>query len=190
MKNLAKMVKRFKPSESPVWLPRDYSKALVVCVGAGPWRFERRRLVQKKALKWLGNRDISEIRGEVDIFPLDWENKIIENLAKNLRKKGLTFKKFCKKMINGDFSNKKLYRMCGKSDYMKTLSLFCRDSLRKNSFTIDRHVKRILNEYKMPPREDEMIKICLKNGLSPNKVSFGLVKTRIDRGNPDWSRYG
>lgn len=58
-----------------------YSQALVVCIGAGPWKETRRKNVQEHALKKLGDKDISEHNlDELVIegwYPFDWQNKML-----------------------------------------------------------------------------------------------------------------
>ena len=66
-----------RPSKWRPWLPSDPTAALVCCVGAG--KFARRQKVQHEALLAVNGRDLRDVTGT--LFPLDWQNKFIENAA-------------------------------------------------------------------------------------------------------------
>lgn len=169
------------------WLKgRSYSDAFVICVGAGPWKIRRRKQIQGMALDALNGRDLSLVE-DVDWYPLSWQNKYVNTLAKNLREEHRDMEKFCEQI--------KLYRKCARhllyefADVpkgSKVLSLFCRDSLNVQAFPIDRHVKAKLEELGLPVDEEEMIKICEKAKLNPKKVATAFVRDAGDVDNPDW----
>lgn len=80
--DLKKKLAAFKPvhDSKTTWL-RDHrpSVALLLCLMSGPWRFPRRKLMQERALKILGKRDLIDLTVQ-DIqamSPLDWQYKLL-----------------------------------------------------------------------------------------------------------------
>ena len=173
------------------WLKgRSYSEAFVICVGAGPWKFARRKAIQGMALEKLAGKDIMDL-GMVDWYPLEWQNNFVTNLSNNLQKaKHWTFEKFC---INGIKNNKTIifnYQLdayCNCFNGSKVLSLFCRDALGVSAFPIDRHVRRFLAQNNLPTKEDKVIKLCFEAELEPSKVAVAFVRAASSMDNPDWS---
>ncbi len=159
------------------------SQAFLACIGAGPWKLARRQKIQEGALEILGQNDLLFVSNEIiNYFPLQWQKNIVQNLTNNLKS---TFNTFCNKL----YSRKMLYNACGVSSKgVKVLSLFCRDYLKFDAFPIDRHVKRLLKDNKLPTTEDEMIYLCSLSGLFPNKVATAFVKQGGVQ-NPDLSKY-
>ena len=162
------------------WLRgRSYSEALVICVGAGPWRFERRKKIQGLALSALNNQDLKFF--PENVYPLTWQNNIIKNIKQNL---GWSFfDKLCSRIAHRDT----LLELSGCKNLPKVLSLFCRDSLKIPSFPIDRHVKRKLEELGLPTKEDDIVNLCMEAKLDPRKVAVAFVRVASDMDNPDWS---
>lgn len=183
------MIKEFKPKKSPRWLPKTYSAAFVVCLGAGPWRYNRRRHIQGLALDKIKKVDLRYLKvKQCNFYPLKWQNDILVKMVLFLRKNNTTFKDFCKKVIEKN-SIDLFYKACEKNNHIKTISLFCRDKLKIDSFPIDRHVAKNLKKYNLPINEQIMIDLCRKNNLNPIKVSYSLVSRNLDKGNPNWSKY-
>lgn len=166
----------------------SYSQAFVVSIGAGPWKIKRREKIQGEALKWLDNRDLFDVKETVNCFPLDWQNKMTQNLISSLQKSyQWHMEKFCStlRLQDHNYARKTFYNACG-SNGTKVLSLFCRDALKIDSFPIDRHVRRILQENNLPIKEEKMISICKASGLDPRKVATALAKINVE--NPSWNK--
>jgi len=164
------------------WLNgRSYSEALVICVGAGPWRFNRRKKIQGLALSVLNGRDLTEF--PLNVYPLDWQNNIIINMQANTLKNRTQFNIVCQNINHRNA----ILEMSGCKKLPKVLSLFCRDSLKIPAFPIDRHVKRKLEELNLPTNEDDMINLCIETGLPPRDVAVAFVRVASDMDNPDWS---
>lgn len=198
VRRLERAIKKYPPARSPAWLPRRFSQAFVVCVGAGPWIFPRRQSVQKKALDWLGNRDISETERGAEPFPLNWENDVLLSARNICRKEGVTFDETCLRIVQQQAHHREevFYDLLALGNKrLKTLSLFCRDALQADSFPIDRHVRRILEEFRLPVDEWTMIAISRRvakeneRSFTPSMVAYGFVREHLDRGNPDWTKY-
>lgn len=174
-----------------IWLDgRSYSEAFVICVGAGPWRFERRKKVQGEALKQLDGKDLINWNYPPKLscfeYPLKWQNDIIFNTVHYLMGNKVKFNDLCL-MNNKKFLRNLILEMSGCKTLPKVLSLFCRDSLKIDAFPIDRHVKRKLQELGLPTKEEDMIKICREALLEPNLVATAFVRASSDMDNPDWS---
>ena len=165
------------------WLRgRTLSEAFVICIGAGPWKFNRRKTIQGQALARLAKRDISQIETNIDWYPLDWQNNFTHTAVKNLKTQNVSFDIFCK-----NTSLSKLQDLVGTKTKPKVISLFCRDALKIPSFPIDRHVRRKLIELGLPANEEEMIRLCISLDIDPRAVAVAFVRTASDMDNPDWS---
>lgn len=191
IKNLKKLYESFGEVTFDDWLDGlNYSQALMVCVGAGPWKINRRLKVQTDALIYLGKKDIIDLFN-CDVFPFKWQNDIIKKLSTNIYDGGYSsvnqlFITLDKLYIHYGDTRKFLYSFCGKRNGVKVLSLFCRDKLKIDSFPIDRHVKRVLQQYHLPTNEDDIINLCRATNLDPRKVATGIIQNAGVQ-NPNWS---
>lgn len=173
------------------WLQgRTFSEAFVICIGAGPWKFNRRKTIQEKALNKLNKRDLSRLRN-VNWYPLEWQNKFVNNVRRSLTTSMEEFccKLMCPKCVNPNEARQYLFNAAGCPKGSKVLSLFCRDALRIPAFPIDRHVKRYLIKHKLPTNENSMIKLCMDANLDPCHIAVGFVRAASDMDNPNWSVY-
>lgn len=50
-----------EPTYDHTWMGSEPNKAFLICLGAGPWKIERRKKVQTRAIQWLNNRDLGNI---------------------------------------------------------------------------------------------------------------------------------
>ena len=163
-----------------------FSQALVVCVGAGPWKRKRRFDVQMAALQQLKHRDIYEIRGAIRWYPFDWQNDMLWQIRKSMKKKCTYFNLFCKELPCTLEGRHAVYEAAGRHKGTKTLSLFCRDALGVPSFPIDRWVRRWLESCGLPVDEEWMLDACSKAAIDPSSLNRGIV-TEGFSGNPNWS---
>lgn len=172
------------------WLQgRSVSEAFVICIGAGPWKFNRRKTIQGQALEKLRGRDIMGIteKEAYDFYPLDWQNHFLIRATNKLKEWNVSFFKYCAEATeNPDFALSFMRNLVQTKD-AKVISLFCRDRLWAPSFPIDRHVRRKLQELKLPTKEDDMIQVCNRAGIDPRKAAVVFVRTASDMDNPDWS---
>ncbi len=201
VQELAKLPMHWKP-----WLPFDPSAAFICCIGAGPWKYGRRRKIQLQGLERLAGRDLQEaVLGNattktifdeslrVDWFPLKWQNQMTGALAFYLRQLGRSLKKpitladFCAQAPFNDGWRKLFYDVCGCPKGAKVLSLFCRDYMRIPSFPIDRHVRKILKENGLPDKEEQVLQLCEMANVDPIHLARCLGTSRLNGGNPDWS---
>ena len=166
------------------WLPSDPNDAFLVCIGAGPWKEHRRKMVQAGALDWFKTRytDISAINPKNVIiqapYPLVWQNKMIYELARVLRTGfyGIgTFSNFCEKWKNStdwEKSIRDFFLMCDQgTDGTKVLWLFTRDYLNLPGFPIDRHVREFLKKVGLPQNPWYITHLCLDNGIDPSALN-------------------
>jgi len=196
--NQINIIKQFyeTANKSPsTWLEgRSYSDSFVICIAAGPWKFNRRKSIQQLALNKLNGKDLIEL-DKIDWFPLKWQNDILNNLIFNIKLSEFkSFEELCKDHVEQAKEFPHLIRVsvsayCGyhNDDPPKVISLFMRDALKIASFPIDRHVKRKLQEMSLPVKESEVISLCLKAELDPRLVAYSFVKEASDMENPDWS---
>lgn len=178
------LISQFNIDNSQSWLSgRNYSEKFVICIGAGPWKFARRKLIQERSLAKLQGRDLANLAPAIDWFPLDWQNQFCNNLIFYLHDKQLLMRQFCESVK----TREEVYQACGKPVGTKCLSLFCRDGLNLPAFPIDRHVKRFLKDNNLPTDEYQMIKICNELGFNPNVIARNVVQNFGEVENPDWS---
>ncbi len=172
------------------WLRgRSVSEAFVICLGAGPWKFGRRKTIQGQSLQKLNRRDIADLTEEEasNFYPLDWQNKFLLHASRTLRANNTTFAEYCTvAMKSPNTALQAIKSLAGTKD-AKVISLFCRDGLKAPSFPIDRHVKRKLQELKLPSDEESMMKVCKSCGIDPRIAAVTFVRTASDMDNPDWS---
>lgn len=166
------------------------SQAFFVCLGAGPWVFERRAKVQDRALKWLKSRSLDQLKpGSVDCFPLGWENKYANQMVAHLHESSATFDDLCADLMSMADSKPQralfsFYKACGVPKGAKVLSLFARDKLKIASFPIDRHVERHIQRFELPQSEPALIRICRAANRDPRIAARAFVQTGLNGGNP------
>lgn len=178
-----------EPTYDHKWVGSDPSKAFLACLGSGPWKLPRRKKVQEKAIKWLGNRDLLDIYySEYErIFPFDWQMRM---LSKRVWCAFLnqSFEDYCNTWMERDHITTKgriqgFFLSCGSLKGTKVLWLFIRDFFQLPAFPIDRHIKRILLENNLPCDPWKMIELCQEAGIDPNKFNRSLFPGE----NPDYS---
>lgn len=164
------------------WLPRDFSQAFVVCVGAGPWKIDRRLKVQKEALAKLNGRSLEQLTSEEieDWYPLEWQNQFVQKMVRHLHTTKRTMDEFCHSIRVAANRNPLVglslyYQSIGAQS--KVLSLFARDALRIAAFPIDRHVERWLKKYKLPVDEIKLLKLCVKADINPRIAATAFFQT-------------
>lgn len=163
------------------WLPQDYSQAFVVCVGAGPWKADRRYKVQCAALDKLKERPLEVLESDkIDWFPLDWQNQFIQKMVRHLHTARTSMDGFCISIKMAARKNPLVglslyYQSIGAQS--KVLSLFARDCLKIAAFPIDRHVERWLKKYDLPVDEIKLLKLCMKADLNPREVAVAFFQT-------------
>lgn len=164
--------------ERYTWLDQlSYSEAFLVCIGAGPWKFSRRKLIQSRALDWLRGRDLSEVPDDEEPpYPLAWQMSYTRNLRKFLRATDRTMQGWCERLRTAPDARSWFFREVGSPNGAKVLSLFLRDKIRAESFPIDRHVKRTLQENSLPQTEDGMISLCKSIGYDPCTVATMIIQ--------------
>jgi hypothetical protein len=179
------------------WLDgRSYSDAFVICLGAGPWRFDRRKKIQGQALEKLSGRDLLNIENDVNWYPLAWQNNYLNNLSKSLKARNESMDDYCKTLIKlanvtnaGSLALVSLYTGCNilLPKHIKVISLFARDSLKIPSFPMDRHVKKYLLANNLPINEIELVELCFSAGIDPRYFATAIIKHIGNVDNPDWS---
>lgn len=159
--------------ERYTWLDTmNYSQAFLACIGAGPWKIGRRRLIQKTAIQSLGDKDLSV--ATITPFPLDWQNRFLSSMQGFLRETSQTMEEVCVGFKGVDRTY--LYRAAGCPKGAKVLSLFCRDKLHIPAFPVDRHVRRVLQEHGLPTKEAELIALCATEGLDPIETATLIIR--------------
>ena len=163
------------------WLPQNYSQAFVVCVGAGPWKIDRRYKVQCAALLELNGRPLEVLESDkIDWFPLVWQNQFIQKMVRHLHTARTSMDDFCRGIQLAASKNPLVglslyYQSIGAQS--KVLSLFARDALKIAAFPIDRHVERWLKKYELPVDEIKLLKLCMKADLNPRAVAVAFFQT-------------
>lgn len=173
---LSTLVKTLEPitvTDDGKWLDHlNASQAFLTCIGAGPWKIQRRSLIQRQAIQALKDKDLSQIQDvAIFCFPLDWQNNKTAAMISYLKINDLTMQNFTKVLSKLDDPRKALYDLTETKGRAKVLDLFIRDYLKLPSFPIDRHVERILKENNFPVNENYMIELCKEAGLDACHVA-------------------
>jgi len=176
------------------WMGKNPNYAFLISLGAGPWKEKRRYNVQKHALDWYKNKNVSDIRNlkflnNEKVFPFDWQNNFLINMTNSVKDNNDLFESLCLEWkIRSDWKNslEELFFRCGTSKKgSKVLWMFARDFLELPSFPIDRWVRRTLEENNLPVCPYEIIDLCQQANIDPN-----LLNRKLFQGvNPDWSNY-
>lgn len=181
-----------EPTYDSSWVGSNPSKAFLICLGAGPWKIERRKKVQERAIQWLDDRDLGSIlpRQFQNIYPLEWQNTMLLNMINSLNRLQIQFSTLCniwtEKSKNSWITPiEEFFNLCGSNpNGTKVLWLFVRDYMKLPAFPIDRHVRRKLKEFKLPCDPLYIIDLCQKVGIDPNKLNRALFAGK----NPDFSK--
>jgi hypothetical protein len=190
------------PDYDGSWMGEEANCAMLISLGAGPWKLPRRLKIQKAALQWFLSQhvtDLAQLEPEAldGIYPLKWQNNHLRRLIRALREKERTFADWCSAAIFEGLDDgqprvwelymAELFRMCGVKEMgTKVLWMFARDFLGYPAFPIDRHVRRHLEARKLPTDPWYISRSCLAGGVPAaelNRAMFSGV-------NPDWSKKG
>lgn len=166
------------------WLPKDPNSAFLACVGAGPWKAERRKKVQDAAIEWFHSR-WNDFYGVVPgylhrepPFPLTWQNNMVYDLATSVRKSGRTWFGWCHVWKNSrewQRCTREFFEMCGHPNKgTKVLWLFTRDYLNLPGFPIDRHVEAYLKKLGLPTNPWYITELCLDVGIDPSALNRSI----------------
>lgn len=181
-----------EPTYDHTWVGSEPNKAFLICIGAGPWKVERRKKVQSRAIQWLGDRDLSDFLPNQcrSVYPLKWENDMLSNMVRSLNNKQIKFTTLCDIWLEKGKNSwttpiVEFFYLCGANPKgTKVLWLFIRDFLKLPAFPIDRHVRRKLKEYKLPLDPIYIIGLCQDAGIDPNALNRSLFLGE----NPDFSK--
>jgi hypothetical protein len=185
----------------PSWLPEDPAKAFLVCLGAGPWKIQRRVIVQTNALVWYAMQKASGHHDLADcitltartVFPLAWQNAMLVSMIENCRKRYGSFS--CavgcwQTSPDGDLSLVEFFEMAGRQKAEPTagkcLWIYARDFLGLPAFPIDRHVARQLQASGLPVDSWRMVQLCQDAGVDPSDLARRMFS--VGANNPDWSK--
>lgn len=177
LKNLVQKIESSTTIDDGTWLDHlNASQAFLVCIGAGPWKINRRNLIQKQAVDALGDKDLSQVE-DVKIFkyPLDWQNQKVGTMMDYLQRYKINMRWFAKWIDGMPDPIKMLYDITKTKHRAKVLDLFVRDYIKSPSFPIDRHVEKVLEENGFPVNERYMIELCNKAGLNVCHVARVFV---------------
>lgn len=177
LKNLVQRIETTFTVDDGTWLDHlNASQAFLVCMGAGPWKINRRNLIQHGAIAALGDKDLSQV-DDVGIFkfPLDWQNQKTADMIDYLKRYQISMRWFAGWVAGFHNPVKMLYDITKTKGRAKILDLYARDYLKVPSFPIDRHVETILKENGFPVNESYMIELCKKAGLNVSHVARAFV---------------
>lgn len=179
------------------WLPFASSPAFLCCLGAGPWKYGRRRKVQYEALLQLGGRDIGELPKDAKFFPLTWQNRMLNAMTTTLQRErgGIPAEgamvSFVSELRDMEPSSARdrFYRACGRPDGTKVLSLYLRDYVGVPCFPVDRHVRRSLEKLGLPTKEQPLLDLFARARVDPVPVARFLGTKDLSGGNPNWQSW-
>ncbi len=183
------------------WLPSDPFAALLACIGAGPWRFERRRKVQLAAMDSYKNTyircgDALFCKEIPCTFPLAWQNNILFHVMEYCCDNKISFNEIVSHIDDkpeylanalGLDPNKKRKKVV--SLFLRDFNPFKRKPLLLQSFPIDRHVARVLKLFNLPQNEGLILSYFDMVCLDPVPVARAVGTTYLSGGNPDWTSW-
>lgn len=196
-----KLVREYEPAYDKSWLPEHPSLAFLVCVAQGPWVIQRRAAVATCAVEWLLDElrddprpiDLSSLRPMTAHlpYPLEWQNRILLNMVRSLRRQGKTFSEVvCGWLdllilvgVEKEWRTipQELFSMCGVPEKgTKTLWLFVRDYFESPAFPIDRRVKAKLKQHGLPVDSWRMTELCVRAGIHTNDLARGMFFSKRD----------
>ena len=148
-----RLTKALRPVPDNGWLKHmSPSQALLCCLGSGPWRIERRTLIEQGALDLLGSRDITECSSELqNYFPLAWQKDYLQKIV-------IFYKDHLQQPFNDSYSESprdtlaNLEQAIDKNiyDFPKVLCMYVRDYLKLPIVPRDRHVNAKLDSFSIP----------------------------------------
>lgn len=175
------------------WMGYHPSRAFLIALGAGPWMIHRRQVVQREALEWFNGKyhDLIAIpRIHQRVFPLDWQNKFLDNMVSSLKTVHTSFALKAyewKDTTKWERAVGQLFSMCGVGENgSKVLWMFARDFLKLPSFPIDRHVERALDEVGLPKSSWYIVELCKIAKVDPSDLNRRLFVAKAE--NEDWSK--
>lgn len=192
-KLLQKQIKDIVPQQNreAKWLlDHRPSIAFAICIGAGPWKIGRRSIIQKSFIDAIGKRDLRDpvaLRKLIPACQLDWQNKWFEqinhgliHLSNKARRRILFDDLF---WLGTSLTQDKLdifESLIGCSIYRapKVVQLFARDYMFIQCFPVDRHVRRWLEERKLPNRSDKVVMLFKELGLNPSGYSRAIFNNK------------
>lgn len=177
LKSVVQDIESKSQIDDGTWLDHlNPSQAFLVCIGAGPWKINRRNLIQQGAVEALGAKDLAEVT-DVNIFkfPLDWQVQKTADMIDYLQRYKITMRWFAGWVAGFPNPIKMIYDITKTRGRAKVLDLYARDYLKVPSFPIDRHVERILKENGFPVNEKYMIDLCNQAGLNVSHVARVFV---------------
>jgi hypothetical protein len=185
LSKLAKIVSGVQPVKdtSVTWLSRHRpSAALCCCIGAGPWKFKRRRDVQQSFVDALGNRDLSERQALLKLSPkiqLDWQFTWFYRVNRNCKLNNIRFDdafdiKQPKHILLENFKR----IITPDASYPKVIGLFVRDFLFIPCFPVDRHVRAFMKEHGLPEKAIEAEALFKQLCLNPSYYSRAIFNSK------------
>jgi len=138
------------------------------------------RVHQNFTSKYSG--DIRNIQTKSDCRKLGYYPKLVPyswlpNLARYLRKKGLSFSQFLKQIgsLNGLQTKTEFTKIMEiKSGKAKRISVFIRDFLGKDVFPIDSNVEYVLTSLGLPNDEELLVRLCERANVDPKRFERQL----------------
>jgi len=164
--------------EPTPWLSDDPSKALLACIGAGPWKAARRLHVQERAIGLYEEScsfDLRSFDPPLGLYPLAWQNAMVGCAVRTLRRLDVSLHWGLRTYLKDP--RLFLFEVCGAGSMgVKVLWLFVRDYLKLDAFPIDRHVKRKLAEHWLPDSCPwYIIKAARELGINPSALNRYLA---------------
>jgi len=190
IKNLRSKLQKAVPKPTPDkkcnWLRvQRPSRAMLICLGSGPWKIDRRTAVQEKALALLGKRDLSELKSsEVGkMFPLEWQRNYLKRTVRYAKKCENGFdKQFkfrgIKEQERARVAESFVVEAYSSNKLPKVISMFLRDYCCVDAYPVDRHVRLFLKENNLPTNEVDMIKLMRACKLSPREYARALFTNK------------
>lgn len=172
LRKLNKAIAKLKPvtDARTKWLNHlRPSQAFLVCIGSGPWKYNRRFKVQAKALDRLGDLDLVKMR-VTNVFPLEWQMDMLRRMIRYCKHHDIEFDELIQRGSSQNRKESAEHVTCGithpktPKPRPKVIGMFVRDYLKLDCFPIDRHVRKWLQDNHLPSKEDDVVALFHKAG--------------------------
>jgi len=163
------------------WSFPDADTALLTVVAWGPWVVQRQEKVAKQAILKAAGRKIHELPPDIKLYPLKFQNQIINRMTRYLQSKGISLEGLCVKLrkYNANTVRRFLLAVTGLRK-SKVIECFIRDYLHLDSFPLDRWAIRTLRKFGLPTDERKIVKLCKEARINPRELNRQIYEAVLE----------
>jgi len=163
------------------WSFPDADTALLTVVAWGPWSVQRQEKVAKQAILKAAGKKIHELPPDIKLYPLRFQNQIINRMTRYLRNKGISLEELCSRLRkhSADAVRRFLLAVVGLRR-SKVIECFIRDYLHLDSFPLDRWAIRTLKKFGLPTDERKIVRLCKEAKINPRELNRQIYEAVLE----------